>query len=528
MGEHDGVEVGELSSQLGEALGNLAAAETDIDEDGGGGRFDERAIAGAATAENRYGNPHVTDCSGARAGCNPGARGRGEGIYDRKFYLQAARAMAIIRAIFCAKGIIMEIAKRRCGVSLPARRDSSWRWLGVLLMCAWLVVPASGQTFSRGPFRLNIGAILGATWTDNANASEDDPKSEFSIFTGPTISGDITLAPRVAGGQPLTVSLAMAYTVQYSFGDEVDDRFDAPISVSVVLPIYFYGWDVVLSDSFRFSNDPLEKTFAVGREEVPEYNNTAQVSIGRRFGRLGLNLTGSRSDRWLPDDPLQEETTYTVSLTPSYFLRDRYAVFVNGSLFWTERPDPLRSDVEGYSTSVGVTGQLTQNLSGSASVGFSHLTLVNRRQLNPLPPPKYLPLGDDNVDGITSTIALNYSNPLRPNTTYSLAFSRSPGITAALENSDITEATSVTLAIAHRLTRYVTLAPVISWIYLEDVSDIGDGEKTHILQIRTGLSRQFGRKLRGDITHTFQTRSSNLSGQSYDVNTVTATLSYQF
>ncbi|MCS7048409.1 MAG: outer membrane beta-barrel protein [Verrucomicrobiae bacterium] len=399
---------------------------------------------------------------------------------------------------------------------------------GLIILLGWGASSAFGQTFSRGPFRLNIGAILGATWTDNANASEDDPASEFSIFTGPTISGDITLAPRIAGGQPLTVSLSMAYTVSYSFGDEVEDRFDAPIAVSVVLPIYFYGWDVVLSDSFRFSNDPLEKTFAFNRDEVPEYNNTAQISIGRRFGRLGINLTGSRSDRWLPDDPEQEETTYTVSLTPSYFLREGYAVFTSGSLFWTLRPDPLRSDVEGYSVAVGVTGQITQNLSGSASVGYSHLTLVDRRQLNPSPPPTYLPLGDDNVDGITSTIALNYSNPLRPNTTYSIAFSRSPGITAALENSDITEATSVTLAIAHQLSRHLTLAPVVSWIYLEDVSDIGDGEKTHIVQVRTGLSRQFGRKLRGDLTHTFQTRNSNLAGQSYDVNTVTVTLSYQF
>lgn len=409
-----------------------------------------------------------------------------------------------------------------------SNRFSSRSGACAVLLAMSVAISAEAQTFSRGPFRLNFGAIAGATWTDNANSSENDPKSEFSIFMGPTISGDITLAPRIAGGQPLTVSLAMAYTVQYSFGDEVDDRFDAPISVSLVLPIYFYGWDVVLSDSFRFSNDPLEKTFAVNRDEVPEYNNTAQISIGRRFGRLGLNLTGSRSDKWLPDDPLQEETTYTVSLTPSYFLRDGYALFVSGSLFWTERPDPLRSDVEGYSVSAGVTGQITQNLSGSASVGYSHLTLVNRRQLNPTPPPTYLPLGDDNVDGITSTIALNYSNPLRPNTTYSLSFSRSPGITAALENSDITEATSVTLAIAHRLSRYVTLAPVVSWIYLEDVSDTGDGEKTHIIQVRTGLSRQFGRKLRGDITHTFQTRNSNLAGQSYDVNTVTVTLSYQF
>jgi hypothetical protein len=44
-------------------VGELAAAEAGIDEDGGGVRFDVGAVAGAAAAEDCDLKPHGRDCT---------------------------------------------------------------------------------------------------------------------------------------------------------------------------------------------------------------------------------------------------------------------------------------------------------------------------------------------------------------------------------------------------------------------------------------------------------------------------------
>lgn len=405
-------------------------------------------------------------------------------------------------------------------------------------ICAWLVVvlltsEATAQTINWGPFRLNLGVTAGVTYTDNTNTSETNPQSEWEFSIGPTVSGSIILAPTLPGGEQLAITTSASYSFKYSLEKGEDETFSAPVNVSLVLPVYIARWDVVLSDTFSFSNEPLEQTFAFNRDEVPNYNNNASLSVGRNFGRVGVNFTASRGDKIYPDDPEQEETNYQFSFTPSYFFRENYSVFLRNSIGYTIRHGPGEPDSWGYSIELGVAGQITQNLSGFVSLGYAHTTIFDRFEEGDPSDPfggvfnrRRLP--DDRVDGISSTIGLNYSHPLRPNTTYSISFSRSPGITAALEDSDITEATSATLSIAHRLTRLITLAPSISWVYLKDISSSGGGEKVHIWNVSLGLSRPITRKLQSSFSYRFQTRDSNLAGQSYDVNTVSLQFNYTF
>jgi len=385
-------------------------------------------------------------------------------------------------------------------------------WFASLLL---VVTTASAQTINWGPFRLNLGASASATYTDNKDASERNPQSEITFEVGPTVTGGIQLTPQLPAFEPLTLDVAASYSISYSLEDEWDESFDAPINVAFRLPMRIMKWDVILSDTFSFSNEPLEQTFAFNRDDVPSYENVAQLSISRTGGRLGINFGVSRQDQWYPDDPEQDETAYQFSITPAYYFRENYSIFWRNSYGITDRHGPGEPDSEGYSSEIGVSGQITPNLSGVVSIGFAH-TDVHRTN------------GTDRVDGISSTLALNYVQPLRPNTTYSIAFTRSPGITAALEDSDITEVTSVTLSIAHRLSRFITLSPTIGWTLLEDISSDGDGEKVHIIQIGMGLSRQFTRKLSGGLTYRYQTRDSNLPDQSYDVNEVTVNLTYTF
>ena len=61
VGEDDAANLIELAVDEGEALGNLATAETGVDEQPRRIGFDQGAIAGAATTQNRDVHPHGGD-----------------------------------------------------------------------------------------------------------------------------------------------------------------------------------------------------------------------------------------------------------------------------------------------------------------------------------------------------------------------------------------------------------------------------------------------------------------------------------
>jgi uncharacterized protein (PEP-CTERM system associated) len=131
----------------------------------------------------------------------------------------------------------------------------------------------------------------------------------------------------------------------------------------------------------------------------------------------------------------------------------------------------------------------------------------------------------DNIDGVSSTVSLNYAHPLRPNTTHTLSVFRSPGV-ALLRNTSLTEATGVNYLISHRLNRYVTISPNVGWVHLKSLS--GTTEVADILQVGFGLGRQFTKHLSTSLTYRYQLRSSNLPNSSYDVNDVSLSANYSF
>ena len=121
---------------------------------------------------------------------------------------------------------------------------------------------------------------------------------------------------------------------------------------------------------------------------------------------------------------------------------------------------------------------------------------------------------------------MSYTHPLRPNTTHTLSFFHSPGITLGLENSSIQETTGFNYTLARRLNRYMTLAPSVGWTHLKSLS--GSTEIADVIIVGISLQRQFTKKLTGSLAYQYQTRNSNLSGQSYDVNEVTVNMNYTF
>jgi hypothetical protein len=385
---------------------------------------------------------------------------------------------------------------------------SFWLWILWVLGALQLAV---AQNIQSGPFRLNLGLTMGADFRDNANLSENHPKADVLLTIGPTLSGGVFLP--LSGGEEFTLTLAATYS--HSVTGVQGDSFGAPLTAALVLPIYVAEWNVVLSDSFSYQNDPLDTTFAANQAQVDQYMNTASISATRQLGRYSATFSAQRMDDFYPSDSSLQQVDYVFSFTPAYVFREGYSVFIKNSYGINDLADPNLRDSTGYSFDVGVNGQISKSLNGTISVGWAHLDLAATKTN-----------GVQSIDGVDAAVSLSYTQPFRPNTTHTLSFFHSPGITLGLDNSSIQEATGVNYTLSHRLSRYMTISPSIGWTQLDSLS--GSREIADVTVVGISLQRQFTKKLTGTMAYQYQTRSSNLSGQSYNVNEVTINLNYTF
>ena len=381
-------------------------------------------------------------------------------------------------------------------------------WLGCALGLSQAVI---ADNFQWGPFRGTAGVSAGADYRDNANTSEHHPKSDVTLTIGPTITGGMYLP--FAGGEQFNLTMSASYS--HSLNGVQPDSFGAPMTAALTLPMYIEQWTVVLADSFNFKNDPLESTFAVNRTQVEQFSNVGSASATRQLGKFAVTLATSRNDNWFPNDPSQEETDYQFSFTPSFSLREGYSVFLRNSYGITLLADPTLRDSTGISIEAGVNGQISPSLNGTISLGWSHSELAATKT-NAV----------DHIDGISSTVSVSYTHPLRPNTTHTIAFFRSPGVTLLLKDSNITETTGFAYIIAHRLSRHLTLSPNVTWTHLQSLS--GSKEIADLMQVGFSLDRQFTKHLSSSVTYRYQLRSSNLPNSSYQVNDVSLNFNYSF
>ena len=380
---------------------------------------------------------------------------------------------------------------------------------------------------------LTTGVTAGFEYDDNANTSEFHPTSDAFFLVGPFVNGNITLPVVLPGGQQLSSTLGLAYTWKESLTGRTQSTFTAPLSVQLLLPMYFSEWTVVASENFTFQNSPVETTFGYNRSVAPTYNNVASINGTRQFGRFALTLAGQRTDIWAPQDISLAETDYLFSLTPAWYLRENVSLFVRNSYGLVYPDYYARQLVSFWSSELGISGVITPSLTGTISLGFAHDHFQNVT----LPGPgqgifggiyNRQVIGASDLDGITSTLGLNYTHPLRPNTTYSLTFIRTPGVTAVLINSSATQVTGVTLSITDKLTPSLTLQPILSFQDLVDVGNAGAGEHADLWSVTMALYKQLGPKWTGDLNFLHTSRTSNLVGATYDDDQFTIAFSYTF
>ncbi len=235
----------------------------------------------------------------------------------------------------------------------------------------------------------------------------------------------------------------------------------------------------------------------------------AGASATRQFGKFATTFAVQRTDYIYPSISTQNETDYQFSFTPSFMLAQGYSVFLRSSygLTYVDLADPILQDSSGYSIDAGVNGQITPSLNGTISLGFTHEQLA-ASGTNTL----------HNIDGVDSNVTLSYTHPLRPNTTHSISFYRDPGVALLLKSSSIVQATGVSYTLSHRLNRFLTLSPQVGWTHL--VSLYSTGEIADLVQVGFSLQRTFTKNLTGTFSYRYQSRTSNLPANSYDVNDV--------
>lgn len=370
---------------------------------------------------------------------------------------------------------------------------------------------AQAQNFKWGPFQGTGGFTLGAEFLDNANTSPNHPKADVELTLGPTLSGGVYLP--FPGGEQFTLTMAATYV--QSLTGVTPDSFGAPLTATLTLPLYVAEWNVVVTETFNFTNDPLENTFAVNRTRVEEYFNSVGASATRQFGKFSTTFAAQRYDYIFPSDSSQEETDYQFSFTPAFMLAQGYSVFLRSSYGLTYLADPTLQDSTGYSLDFGVNGQITPSLNGTIELGWTH-EFLEASGTN----------SAHNIDGVDSNVTLNYTHPLRPNTTHSISFYRNPGVALLLKSSSITEATGVAYTISHRLNQSLTLSPQVGWTHLQSL--FSTGEVADLIQVGFGLQRIFTKHLTGSFSYLYQTRESNIPANSYNVNEVTLSANYTF
>jgi hypothetical protein len=374
-----------------------------------------------------------------------------------------------------------------------------------------------------GPLNLSLGAQAGVEYSDNANNSGTSPKEDFGFIAGPTIGGGLALPIRI-GNSPeenLTMHFGTGFQYRYYLNEGQQTTFNSPSSLTLALPLHLGEWLVTINDAFTYTDEPLDSLVAVGVRRPQQYNNLGSITGMRRFGRFALTLVGQRIDRWAPQTPSTEETIYGFSVTPAVFLQEQFSVFWANSVGLVFPKDLTnRSEGLNITSMIGVSGQITPAIAGSVGIGFVH------SQFDPVQSGTSTNTGSG-TDGVSANIGLNYSHPLRPNTSHAISMFYTPGVTATMDRSNYQTSYGVAYTISHRLNRTLTFSPMIGWTHSQNESG-GFQSEFDMLLLGVGIQRSFTRHLSGRLTYRHQERSGNQPGQSYQVNQVTITFTYAF
>ena len=395
-------------------------------------------------------------------------------------------------------------------------------WLVVLLA----PVVNAQQTFKIGPFEGDVGVQAGFKYTDNFNNSPYK-QSDLSLLVGPTFNGGITLPVHFGSneGDEMTFDVGFSYQEQISLTTNYTTQsFSSPISVNLMIPGRFFEWKTMISDTFSYDNVSLDNAVLANQSQVSQYNNTAAINADRTFGKSELTLNAERIDK-ISSAPTMSETDYQFSATPAWIIRENYRLFWANTygLVFPAADDFTRQNVETYSSEIGVSGQITPYFNGSLQAGYALSHLDEKVQ-----PGTTNVLHSQWVGGPSASMTGSYTHPLNPNTTYSFSAYYSPGVTALMESSSIQSVLGITLSVAHRLTKDLTLAPTAYWTHIESLAGTNNSEKDDIFSVGMTLTRQFSRHLSGSIDYRYINKTSNLPLSTYDVNQITVQATYTF
>lgn len=407
----------------------------------------------------------------------------------------------------------------------------------VLGLACFLVIGAPSATaapFKWGPFQSTIGFECGFEYTDNYKNSASNRVENLNWTVGPTFNGGLSLPIHGvgAGGEEIVLTTGFSYSQKFSLNDGFKQTFSAPANLNLVIPFHLAEWRFLLSEAFTFKDEPLESLVAIEQQKTSQFNNLLSLHTVRDLGRTFLSFDATRTDKFSPTDPETDVTDYSFTIGPGLKLREDYTLSLNTTLGMSYPSDPTKQETIGISENIVLSGQITPFFHGNITLGysFSHL---REKHVGPgtgifggLFDPETLPA--DNVTGINASIGGSYVHPLRPNTTYGFSFYHSPGVSALLKDSNVTEVFGASVFLAHRLTPTVTLTPTLNWTHTQSVGRTSNGQKLDLYSIMLALNRRITDSLSATFDYRYQAQNSNQFGTTYDSNRLTLKFNYTF
>jgi hypothetical protein len=203
-------------------------------------------------------------------------------------------------------------------------------------------------------------------------------------------------------------------------------------------------------------------------------------------------------------------------------LQEHFSVFWANSVGFIYPEDySARSDGINMTSMIGVAGQITPAISGTVGIGYVH------SQFEPVHSSTSTNSVGSGMDGVSASIGLSYTHPLRPSTTHSIGGYYSPGVTATMNQSNYQTSYGVTYSITHRLSRAMTVSPKIVWSHTQSEGGL-TLMQYDVINIGMVFTRSFTRSLYGtlEFTHTLHTSPEPI--QNYEVNRVRLNFNYMF
>ncbi len=241
-----------------------------------------------------------------------------------------------------------------------------------------------GYNLKFGPIRFDLVGRVGATFSDNINASGANPVSDIVVSTGIDFGGrwDITSLNSISFG----VGASFKKYVNHPELDSTNSFLTLTPDSSIEFAVRALGIEFSVYDRIGFSDDPTDSIVVDPETDEPDFdifqfarfNNSAGIDASFDFNRIELTVGYDREDVI----PIEERFKSTDRTKESFNgrsgirLANPLTLGVHGSYFWNDFEVDFNNDSKGYSVGPFMNLQATDSIQIEAQMGWTNFSFT--------------------------------------------------------------------------------------------------------------------------------------------------------